>query len=145
MARETKTIEVGGNKYEIKQLGGTAGRRLFHRLMRTAGPKLANDVEQIAEIVTNPESIGEIKAAAKLSGLFINVIAAIPEDLEEAFFTAFISNCKWLQSEDLAVQLNVEIFDDHFAGNPLGQDAWLVQCMKHNFVGFLSSAPKQPS
>lgn len=145
MARETKTIEISGNKYDIKQLGGTAARRLFHRLMRTAGPKLANDIEQIAEIASNPAKIGEVKAAAKLSGLFINVVAAIPEDLEEALFSAFIASSKWLQSEELAVQLNVEIFDEHFAGNPLGQDAWLAQCMKHNFLGFLSSERNPPS
>lgn len=144
MARETKTIEVSGRQYQIKHMPGTAARRLFHRLVRTAGPTLKTNIEQIVEVMTAEEKIGEAAAAAKLSGLFLDIVGAIPPDLEEALFSAFIPQCKWL-NDGIPVDMIEEIFDDHFAGDVLGQDAWLIQCMKHNFLGFLSSERKPPS
>lgn len=148
MARETKTIEISGRKYEIKQLGATSARRLFHRLLRSAGPQLKDKIEEVTEVIsssTEDKKLDESKAAVQLGGLFIDVVQAIPENLEDELFERFLASCRWKQSEDLLVEMNQEIFDDHFAGNVLSQDAWLVECMKHNFLGFLSSGDNPPS
>jgi hypothetical protein len=114
MARKTETVEIGGNKYEITQLGATLGGEVMFRLGRAFGAILAGlktgnltvdtldpaDFNWLVQVMIPSTKVGMIDVKGK-------------------------GDLRWHP-------LKVD-FDDHFAGRYPQMMEWLKSCLEVNY------------
>jgi len=149
MGIKVKTVAIDGVQYQFTQLGAVEGKDFFHDLRKVALPAfrtlLTGDlVKVLAE--GDPKALENLEASkvGELLGLVLSLFENMPKQLERDLTTAFAKNCKYANAEtqhafvDLGdANLPNGIFDQHFAGEYLSLQKWLLVGLRFNFARFL--------
>lgn len=139
MSRKVQKFPIGGEVYEITQLGTEIGMPLGHRLMKALAPSVRAFVAQIAAsdektLDAAIEKIGELGIALQL----IDAFEHAPTELLIEFGATFREHTK-VKSSTLWLPL-ADLYDDHFAGRYDLWVKWVLACVKLNFgARFLGS------
>ena len=161
MARKGQTVEIAGCKYQFTQLGAVEGKDFFHDLRKVALPALrslltGDIVKSIAEGDSQALDQIEGEKLGELLGLVLSLFENMPKQLERDLCSAFARNCKICTAETAGAFIDIgdasvehSRFDQHFAGEYLALQQWLIAGLRFNFAGFLgglgsSRAPASP-
>jgi hypothetical protein len=124
MARQTTTVSIGAYSYEMRQIGAIEGRRLsvlFMRLLSKVAPLLADAKKLDAEAL----------------GALSEILEGIEPEQLEPFWKAFSEHALAKTATSTAVLSDPNVFDAHFAGEPMDMWLFFVESAKFNFGGFL--------
>ena len=136
MGRKTETIQIGRDTYQITQLGAVDGLEIYHDLIRAVGPSIRSKLGSLSDLADESD---EEKTKANVGSLIIEIMENIPKELMRALRIEFTKTTK-VKSGELMLQLSEgDLFDQHFAGRYSALTQWLIACLKHNFLDFLSS------
>jgi hypothetical protein len=149
MGVKTERFGIEGDEYELTQLGGVESLGLFHELRKMVLPHLGNlfgDTELVGLLSgsTKPEDL-DVKMAAKLVALVVNLFQSMPRTLEAELATAFAANSK-VRIGEAMLPLSTggltkgSVFDQHFGGRMSSYQKWLLASLKFNFAGFLGGS-----
>ncbi len=111
--RETKSSIIGKYKYSVTQLGATDSRKVLMRITKVFG-----------------SGMGAKEPIPRM-------LAALNDDDVQFLCDTFSAVTCVQMNEKQAPQLNT-IYEEHFAGNIMGQLKWLAFCVEVNFGDFLA-------
>lgn len=136
MSRETESTTIDGDRYEMTQLGATAGYRLFHRLFTMLGPTFGKVTDALA-------SDGSIQDVNLSSDAAVAAIEALTHHVTERDLDHVINVLKGethvgVGGSEKTVPL-AGVFEVHFAGRIGTLFRWLAWGLKVQFASFLDA------
>ena len=145
--KQTKTVTIGPDTYEITQLGASLALDLWYDLAKALGPTF-RDVD--------PEVVVGLAKSNPIAGLniLLDLVQNLPRELLHDLRTEFAKTTKVQppftlnKGEAPFVTMTEEMFDSHFAGRMKAMSLWFAECFRINFADFLeesgsSSAPEE--
>ncbi len=126
MPRKNESRQIGDCTYEVTQLGGIAGRKVFGRLVKLLG----GAVGALSGIKEN----GPDAMVAAFKSLAEN----LDDQTIEYLCTTFDGLTQVHLPSGKTPNLR-DVFDDHFAANYGDMVSWLVFCLEVNFGSFLGA------
>lgn len=125
MARTNKSKKIGNHGYEVTQLGGKEGRRVFAKVTQLIGASVA----AIAGAGGKPDPVKAFETFAS---------QVTPDNMD--YFCDTFAKLTQVHYPGGKVLLLSDIFDDHFADNYGEMIEWLTFCLEVNFASFLGGA-----
>lgn len=135
--RQTRTVTIGPDTYEITQLGASLALDLWYDLAKALGPSFKD---------ANPEDVAKLGMANPVAGLniLVELVQALPRELLHDVRSEFAKATKikppyeFSSDKELPfVTLDEKLFDDHFAGRMKAMGLWFAECFRLNFADFL--------
>lgn len=129
MAREKKTVVIGGTTFEITQLGALKGSRVQVQLAKLLAPFLVKAASGGAGMTVEALAISSV-------GSFLEGLS------DEALSSLRTTFCEVTQVKqgDMWLQLNDAIFDQVFAAKYTEMYEWMLEHVRHNrFDDFLGA------
>ena len=136
MSRETQSTTIDGDRYEMTQLGATAGYRLFHRLFKMLGPTFGKVTDALADD-------GNIQDVNLSSDAAVAAIEALTHHVKESDLDHVIGVLKaetsvGIGGSDKTVPLT-GVFEMHFSGRIGTLFRWLAWGLKVQYASFLDA------
>lgn len=140
MARDTKTVTLDKDVYQITQLGAIEGSDIYHDLVRYVGPTLLEAFSTKSEGGAQED---KENAALKIGTAMAQALGLIPKEVMRDLRTKFSQNTKFKAGEIFLPLSEGDSFDQQFAGRYKAMTAWLLAALKVNFADFLESEPSE--
>jgi len=129
MARKTETVKVDETYYRIEQLSTTPGLKLYNQLAHVLG-------DAIREELKTGGSAEEL-----MPRIMLRALTVIPEDMQIQLGVTFAACCQ-VKHGDMWLELNEDVYEQHFAGQLSHWTMWVLACLRVNFSDFLSRAKR---
>lgn len=135
--KQTKTITIGPDTYEITQLGARLALDLWLDVAKALAPVLKG---------ADPQAVAQLAATNPVAGLeiILELVESLPKDLVNDLRSEFAKSTKIKAPFDFSggkespmVTMTDELFDGHFAGRMKAMGLWFAECLKVNFADFL--------
>lgn len=147
MPIESKTAEIDGYSYEVRQLGALEALEVLDKIKGAAAAAL-KDVDKLAALQMGDTTITGLAAIGQLAA------SIDAKDLRFVIDRFGKTTCvhEGDRSPDLIFKGNSSKLDEHFSGRLLSMFKWLGFCCEVNFGDFLGglreslskSAPAKP-
>jgi len=127
----TETVEIDGEKYEIRLLDAIHGYRVYVKLLNAVGGAL--------------EGAGSLKGSSK-GELALKTIGAalknLSPELAEELRSTFAKTTCIVKPDGKKPELK-DVFLTHFRGRYAHMSKWLFACIKANFADFLAEGSSE--
>ena len=136
-ALQSKTFQIGTEKYVTTQLDAVTGRRIFLRLVMAVAPVLERlDVKGKSD---------EAKETAFMSAV-ASALASLDEDLLDTLCEVFGAVTRHVVKPGQEMPLDKGYFGLHFAARYVEMTKWLLECCRANgLLSFLPASSRKSS